>query len=67
MFDDFNPANPDFMNHIPGGCNVLYMDGHVQFVRFETAFPLGFKSVDSYTATVRDLLYWRVGGSAGQG
>ena len=54
-------------NHIPGGGNVLYMDGHVQFVRFETAFPLGFKSVDSYTATVRDLLYWRVGGSAGQG
>ncbi|MCK5861511.1 MAG: hypothetical protein KAH38_03435, partial [Candidatus Hydrogenedentes bacterium] len=21
-------------NHIPGGCNVLYMDGHVSFVRY---------------------------------
>jgi len=21
-------------NHIPGGCNVLYMDGHVQFVKY---------------------------------
>jgi prepilin-type processing-associated H-X9-DG protein len=22
-------------NHIPGGCNVLYMDGHVEFIRYE--------------------------------
>jgi len=22
-------------NHIPGGCNILYMDGHVDFVRYE--------------------------------
>lgn len=21
-------------NHVPGGCNVLYMDGHVQFIRY---------------------------------
>lgn len=21
-------------NHVPGGCNVLYMDGHVEFIRF---------------------------------
>jgi prepilin-type N-terminal cleavage/methylation domain-containing protein/prepilin-type processing-associated H-X9-DG protein len=21
-------------NHIPGGCNVLYMDGHVEFIRY---------------------------------
>ncbi len=29
-------------NHIPGGSNVLYMDGHVQFVRYnEGRFPAG--------------------------
>ena len=22
-------------NHIPGGCNLLYMDGHVEFMRYE--------------------------------
>lgn len=22
-------------NHLPGGCNVLYMDGHVDFVRYQ--------------------------------
>ncbi len=27
-------------NHVPGGCNVLYMDGHVQFIRYRTAFPV---------------------------
>ncbi len=27
-------------NHIPGGCNVLYMDGHVEFVRYKTEFPV---------------------------
>jgi len=27
-------------NHIPGGCNVLYMDGHVEFIRKEQKMPL---------------------------
>ncbi|MFA6239519.1 MAG: prepilin-type N-terminal cleavage/methylation domain-containing protein [Candidatus Hydrogenedentales bacterium] len=26
-------------NHVPGGSNVLYMDGHVSFVRFPSDFP----------------------------
>lgn len=26
-------------NHIPGGTNVLYMDGHVDFLRYATQFP----------------------------
>jgi prepilin-type N-terminal cleavage/methylation domain-containing protein/prepilin-type processing-associated H-X9-DG protein len=40
MWDDFNPATPEFMNHIPGGCNVLYMDGHVSFVRYPGSSPV---------------------------
>jgi len=27
-------------NHVPGGSNVLYMDGHVQFVRFKDKYPI---------------------------
>lgn len=26
-------------NHVPGGCNTLYLDGHVAFVRFGDTFP----------------------------
>lgn len=26
--------HPNEFNHVPGGCNILYMDGHVEFSRF---------------------------------
>jgi len=29
-----------FFNHIPGGSNVLYMDGHVEFVKFGEKAPV---------------------------
>jgi prepilin-type N-terminal cleavage/methylation domain-containing protein/prepilin-type processing-associated H-X9-DG protein len=32
-------------NHVPGGSNVLYMDGHVEFVRLEGKSPLLVKSL----------------------
>lgn len=28
------------MNHIPGGSNVLYLDGHVSFGKYDEEFPL---------------------------
>jgi prepilin-type N-terminal cleavage/methylation domain-containing protein/prepilin-type processing-associated H-X9-DG protein len=33
MFDLLS-ANPADFNHVPGGANVLYMDGHVDFLRY---------------------------------
>jgi len=27
-------------NHVPGGCNVLYMDGHVEFVKYPGKYPV---------------------------
>jgi prepilin-type N-terminal cleavage/methylation domain-containing protein/prepilin-type processing-associated H-X9-DG protein len=32
--------SPDGFNHLPGGSNVLYMDGHVEFVRYPTTHPI---------------------------
>jgi len=39
MFDALSVRVEDF-NHVPGGCNVLYMDGHVAFVRYPGAPPV---------------------------
>jgi len=45
MWDTFGSfrdatAGEIVFNHIPGGCNVLYMDGHVEFVLFPEQFPI---------------------------
>ena len=38
-FDDNNAGNVAF-NHIPGGSSVLYLDGHVEFIKFPDQFPI---------------------------
>ncbi len=38
LFDHVN-ANPLNFNHVPGGANVLYMDGHVEFSRYPQQEP----------------------------
>ena len=49
MFDTIGAgvAGPLF-NHIPGGCNVLYMDGHVEFVKYT-----GVSGLNATTAEVQ--------------
>ena len=41
---DTNPGNPSgtSFNHVPGGGNVLYLDGHVEFLRYQRdgEFPI---------------------------
>jgi len=39
MFDALSTEISNF-NHPPGGCNVLYMDGHVGFVRYPGEAPV---------------------------
>ena len=43
-------------NHVPGGCNVLYMDGHVEFIKYPGEYP-----VDTGTATVGSIAVWGSG------
>lgn len=43
MFDELgtSPLNGmSHMNHSPGGCNVLYLDGHVSFIRYPGEWPV---------------------------
>jgi len=39
MFDTISTRVEDF-NHVPGGANVLFFDGHVEFIRFPGEFPV---------------------------
>jgi len=51
MWDVTTPSANSF-NHVPGGANVLYMDGHVEFMKYpSTEFPLS-----SYVMSVLSTL-----------
>lgn len=39
IMGDMIGINPTFFNHIPGGSNILYMDGHVEFERYQQFGP----------------------------
>ncbi|MBI1317389.1 MAG: DUF1559 domain-containing protein [Candidatus Hydrogenedens sp.] len=45
MFDYVSSQPQDF-NHIPGGANVLYLDGHVSFIRYPTGGTGGEEPVN---------------------
>lgn len=38
--DSANTGGGAVFNHVPGGCNVLYMDGHATFNRYPGDFPI---------------------------
>ena len=38
IISSLQTTNVEF-NHIPGGVNCLYLDGHVEFMRYPTEFP----------------------------
>ena len=41
MCDDINGiVDVQYFNHVPGGANVLYMDGHVEFIRYPGESPV---------------------------
>lgn len=42
MFDNAS-LSVDQFNHVPGGSNVLYMDGHVEFQKYPGEPPMGKK------------------------
>lgn len=51
MWDRLGRAPSDY-NHIPGGANVLYMDGHAQFIRY----PSDESIVNPHFATFDSIL-----------
>jgi len=39
MWDDVSGNTAGLFNHVPGGGNVLYLDGHVSFIRYPSDTP----------------------------
>ena len=35
LWDEISGDEASHFNHIPGGCNVLFMDGHTEFLRYQ--------------------------------
>lgn len=35
QWDEISGDEASHFNHVPGGCNVLFMDGHVEFLKFQ--------------------------------
>jgi prepilin-type N-terminal cleavage/methylation domain-containing protein/prepilin-type processing-associated H-X9-DG protein len=46
--DSASAAGGVIFNHIPGGCNILYMDGHVNFIRYPQQFPIVDDAANGY-------------------
>ena len=52
MWDRFaQNITRDGFNHVPGGANVLYLDGHVDYLRYPTVHPV----TRAYAAVITDL------------
>ena len=34
FWDELSGGEASHFNHVPGGCNVLYLDGHVEYLRY---------------------------------
>ena len=60
MFDHVSTDTSGY-NHVPGGANVLYMDGHVEFIRYVAEQPYGSGGstapVNQGVASVIGLIY----------
>lgn len=49
MFDVLS-SDPSAYNHVPGGVNALYLDGHVTFLKYPGKFPVspGFANIAGF-------------------
>jgi len=55
-------GNTAMFNHIPGGSNVLFMDGHVEFIRYNEKYPVNLSNMPT---TALANWGWQSGGWAG--
>ena len=49
-------SNPSEFNHVPGGSNFLYMDGHVEWVKYQQEGPAPCNELMANTFLLLDLI-----------
>ncbi len=54
-------------NHIPGGANVLFMDGHVRFIRYNDEYPIQWLDEAEYPQRVGCEAHKLIPGISGYG
>jgi prepilin-type processing-associated H-X9-DG protein len=58
VMSDFVVSRAEYFNHVPGGANVLYMDGHVEFVRYPGEPPVNRSVALTLTAITNSYMNW---------
>ena len=53
MYDALS-TNVQYFNHVPGGANVLYMDGHVEFLRYPSEKAPVNEGIALFLGTILD-------------
>ena len=62
----FHSGNLHF-NHVPGGSNVLYMDGHVRFIRMNDSYPIEWKPDEWHPNAAGNEAQWIIHRAGGFG
>jgi prepilin-type N-terminal cleavage/methylation domain-containing protein/prepilin-type processing-associated H-X9-DG protein len=57
MMFDLIAERSEYFNHVPGGANVLYLDGHVSFLRYPGAAPVGELAARTIDAMPHGLVH----------
>jgi len=58
VMGDFCVARAAYFNHVPGGCNILYMDGHVEFIRYPGDQPVNRSVAETLAAVTATYMDW---------
>ena len=56
MVIDQIDLRPKEFAHVPGGANVLYLDGHVEFIKYPTKWPVNKACAAMFNGCVQKIL-----------
>ncbi len=58
LMSDFVVTQASYFNHVPGGANVLYLDGHVGFLKYPGDAPVNVMTAQTLQAVMENYMDW---------